>query len=559
MVEVAEEGLSPVAEVVREEEVHHEEEHVVVIKAVAVVTKRRSSFLGKLISLFQSKSDFGLHIFSDEGIVPAPDGPVLEIENTYMKNASGISALANLGFGNTMPLRPGYGTAGRRCLVWANSYKVSIKPNLNLWRYHVDVLPVKPLKPGDKGPTGGKLQQLISLLLDEPEFAGVATEYKALLVSAKKLNIPDDYQIVIKYRAEGQDEPRENAEEFTIRVVSPTILDVHGFVNYLSSQTPLPNYQQRLEVVQSLNALLGFYPRSRPDVVSIGQARHFLLDHSQANFHNIANLGGGIEALRGFVQSVRPATGGLLVNVNTTHGVFLEPRPMPWLINAMGSKDKAALKKKLKGKRMESTHLPVKISAKTKQPIPRVKTFHDFARPGDGKPPHPSIVSTYGAGPKNVQFWYEERTDAKAALSAKGKGKKKPAGAGSSTAGSSSTGPSGAGGRYITVWDYFRDRKLVDIFLVLVSLTNHLEYPNVKLDPVHPVINVGSNENPNYLPADVCIMLPGQVVKRRLSPEETQNMIKFACRNPEQNGRSITNDGTLTLGLRPSVNKGLVC
>jgi eukaryotic translation initiation factor 2C len=73
------------------------------------------------------------------------------------------------------------------------------------------------------------------------------------------------------------------------------------------------------------------------------------------------------------------------------------------------------------------------------------------------------------------------------------------------------------------------------------------------------VLNLGTSQNPSYFPAEVCILLPGQNVKRRLSPQETQIMIKFACRNPMENGRSITDDGTKTLGLRPSVNTTLVC
>ena len=71
------------------------------------------------------------------------------------------------------------------------------------------------------------------------------------------------------------------------------------------------------------------------------------------------------------------------------------------------------------------------------------------------------------------------------------------------------------------------------------------------------MVNVGNRENPNYLPAEVCHILPGQTVKRRLSPEQTQQMITFACRKPWENGESIVGDGKAVLGLKPSANSVL--
>jgi eukaryotic translation initiation factor 2C len=73
-----------------------------------------------------------------------------------------------------------------------------------------------------------------------------------------------------------------------------------------------------------------------------------------------------------------------------------------------------------------------------------------------------------------------------------------------------------------------------------------------------PVVNVGNRENPNYLPAEVCVVLPGQTIKRRLSPDQTAEMIRFACRKPWENGNSIVGDGKAVLGLNPNQNAVLV-
>ena len=81
-----------------------------------------------------------------------------------------------------------------------------------------------------------------------------------------------------------------------------------------------------------------------------------------------------------------------------------------------------------------------------------------------------------------------------------------------------------------------------------------VEYPQIQLESRAPVVNVGNRENPNYLPAEVCQVLPGQTIKRRLSPEQTQAMITFACRKPYENAESIVGDGKAVLGLNPTAN-----
>jgi hypothetical protein len=80
------------------------------------------------------------------------------------------------------------------------------------------------------------------------------------------------------------------------------------------------------------------------------------------------------------------------------------------------------------------------------------------------------------------------------------------------------------------------------------------EYPQIQVNDRNPVVNVGNDKNPNYLPAEACVMMAGQTVKRRLSPEQTQSMITFACRKPWENANSIIGDGRAVLGLDPNAN-----
>jgi eukaryotic translation initiation factor 2C len=80
----------------------------------------------------------------------------------------------------------------------------------------------------------------------------------------------------------------------------------------------------------------------------------------------------------------------------------------------------------------------------------------------------------------------------------------------------------------------------------------------MEVDPNVPVINVGNRQNPSYMPADVCIVEPGQPAKTKLSPMQTQKMIQFAVRSPGENADSIVNQGAEVLGIKPKLNETLV-
>lgn len=358
----------------------------------------------------------------------------MNIENTYMTNTTGIKAIGTLSTTTQMPARPGHGTIGKKILVYANYFKIACPQNLTLTRYNVEVSPEAK---------GKKLGRIFQLLLALPEFAGekIATEWKSFIVSPKPLNIDDGFTVQIPYIADGEDEPLERAVVYTVRLVTPLSFSVSTMVAYLASVNPSPNYAQKAETVQVLNAVFGHHPQSHGGVVSIGQNRHYSLDRSQANTHNIKSLGGGLEALRGFFQSVRPATGGLLLNVNVTHGVFLEPGPLSFLFPKLGTGNKITLNKKMKLMRVKITHLGVKKSKKTNVEIPRIKTIFGLAQPQDGRTlPKPPQIQSYGAGPKGVKFFLNEVPPAP-------KGKKPPG------------GPGLPSNTYISVFDYFRISK----------------------------------------------------------------------------------------------------
>ena len=80
------------------------------------------------------------------------------------------------------------------------------------------------------------------------------------------------------------------------------------------------------------------------------------------------------------------------------------------------------------------------------------------------------------------------------------------------------------------------------------------------IQPQHlslPLVNVGSNKRPTYLPSHLCDVRPGQISNLTLDSKDTRDMIKFAVRTPDMNASSITTKAFKTLGLNPA-NQELV-
>ena len=71
-------------------------------------------------------------------------------------------------------------------------------------------------------------------------------------------------------------------------------------------------------------------------------------------------------------------------------------------------------------------------------------------------------------------------------------------------------------------------------------------------------MNVGNKEKPTYLPAEVCLVEPGQPAGLKLSSNQTRNMLNFAVRQPAQNAQSVVTKGAQVLELGPSANETLV-
>ncbi|RMZ71484.1 Stem cell self-renewal Piwi [Pyrenophora seminiperda CCB06] len=466
----------------------------------------------------------------------AIDPKVAEVEDVMHPIAKKTLDLGSLKLSEGNPIRPGYGTKGIKVELTANYVELLPPPNMTLYRYDLDVQPEA---------TGRKRHRIIELLLQTPEMIphqkDVATDFKSTMISKVKLKHDETY-IDLRYRSEGEDEPTENAKEYKIRVKYTNTLSVGDLVDWMNS-TNTTDYANKQDITQALNIYLNHYAKASNSLATIGSSKSFSLGQNATK----GDLGSGLEVIRGFFSSVRVATCRILVNINVSHGAFYKTGPLPILMEDYGTRNTIALEKFLKLVRVQTSHLPEKRN-KAGQVIPRVKTIFGLARKDDGhKLERRPEIKQHGAGARDVKFWLEGEASAPAAAKpgaegTKGKGKGKTPTKGPATP-----------GRYISVYEFFKQSELPDIVSQPLA-DEDVAYNKTLQRPDLPVVNCGNRENPMYLPAEVCHVVQGQPSNAKLDSRQTQSMITHAVRKPWLNARSIQDEGIATVGLDEKTN-----
>ncbi|KAI0812108.1 putative RNA interference and gene silencing protein [Xylaria sp. FL0064] len=465
-----------------------------------------------------------VEIFSqDHERRPDPDKEVERIEN---KSAVEVKKKLT---SDTNPQRPGYGVRGAEVLLWANYFNLCSTNDLDLYRYSIDIA----ANGTGRRPAGKKAKQIVKLLIDEhflPHKQNIATDFKSNLISRDELDVEED-RYLVTYKSEEEDAPAPNAMQYRISIHLTGSLSLSELINHLTSTQAGLMFGSKDEIIQALDIILGHYPKAESSVATIAASRHFSMNATPAA-QDRTSLGAGLQVIRGFFMSVRAATSRILLNVQVKNMVFYDDKPLDKVMIAYTSdngQNKLGLLKFVKRLSIDVTH--IKRTNSRGQRIPRIKTIQGFATRDDGRNlAHPPIVPQFGSGAKDVQFFLDTSIAATSSkpASVTGRGKKKGAqGANPSPASTSS-------GSYISVFDFFKQR-----------------YNIVIQDPALPVINVGGKDNPSYLPAAVCHVMPGQPAGTKLSPSQGQKMIRFAVRRPAQNARSIVTSGQL-LGFDPT-------
>jgi hypothetical protein len=268
-------------------------------------------------------------------------------------------------------------------------------------------------------------------------------------------------------------------------------LNVRDLIAYVNSTSRDAHYAGYGDLIQMLNIIMCKAPNEAASVAKLPGNKFYphqgllgVNNHPEADFEELA---GGLVALRGYFSSVRCATGRMLLNLNVTSGAFYQTVSLMELLNKFGNPD-------LEQREIFIRRLKVLYQREGKSPVKSEKTIVGFARPVGGK--KPVNVKRFGNA-REVTFTYTDRN-----------------------------GPSP---KDITasVFDFFKG--------IGVTLTR----------PDLPVLNVGAANDPIYIPIEMCIVLPGQPYRKFLTGDQTQQMLRFAARVPNQNAMSIAGDGTI--------------
>ncbi|KAF1352670.1 Piwi-domain-containing protein [Lizonia empirigonia] len=442
------------------------------------------------------------------GNVPKPNAEVIQLENAMVKGDLS-TAMASASLGVKLPARPAYGTAGRAIVLYTNYFELKgISPNTDLYRYSVNFQPDDEMKKG-------KRRRLVELLLQTAPFEGlpIASDWAQNLISPKKIPVEEkntSYTLEW-YPADGEPLPAAGPDD-TDRVKAARKANTYkALVTDLGTvslgqllddvSTPTSNYPLKLETIQALNILMTHGPSSEAEIATASGNKFFPFGgHPQVQ---CANLGYGLQALRGYFTSVRTSVNRILVNVNVATGAFYKEGLLTDMMREVAG---SLVPGRFDHKKLDgfvrllkfSTDYMVDRDNKGKAKMKngkqvKKKKVHIITR-----------LSDFGKNSNNITF---VQTDKNGKI----------------------TRP--------TIAEYFK-----------------MQY-NITLSfPQAPVVNYGSKDAPKWIPAELCTVLPGQLAKRLLLGPQTSEMIRFAARRPHQNAESITGDGAIVTKINPMAN-----
>ncbi|KXT11410.1 hypothetical protein AC579_9874 [Pseudocercospora musae] len=426
--------------------------------------------------------------------VPQPDASITAAENTLVPQTRDKII-------DGFPGRRGYATKGKPIVLRTNYLTLTTAYELKeadkeqtLYRYDVDVRQTisRP-----------KRRALLEQIVNHPKFMDVhwATDYARTIVTTKKLDLGNgpwtDKRTLPSDNAAQQPQGSGAVPDFVreararntyeFRVTYQDSFSPRHLIDYLRSTSAGATYAGRTDLVQLMNIVLTKAPSGADAVRNVGQNKFYPYHHHPGM--ELSDLGGGLQALRGYYSSIRPAVNRLLVNLNVTAGAFYRPAPLLELCDETRIGNLDQLEVFIRMLKVDATY------TKDGQQKPfriKMKTIVGFAKATDK-----IQVQRFGNA-NQVKFRFVD--------------------------------PPGAQPRQITVNDYFRQHHGIT-----------LRHPD------RPVLNVGTRADPQYLPAELCTVRPGQPYRRLLSGDQTSEMLRFAARFPNLNAMSIT--GTPGVGL----------
>lgn len=247
------------------------------------------------------------------------------------------------------PRRPAFGTAGSPVVVWANFFELSFGKLPNLLQYNAQVVKIGRVQrdAGAEGKETLKLPYTSLLGASGPVDTSTMPEVKGPLLrkvlrhvlTERLINVPAATEMKSKVITLAPlpawlgsppmlDDVEVEDSVFRVQFDGPVVLPLDGLQHWLRTMRDERDlndsfYPKFPDVVDAVGILLGHAPRmATPGTVSV--ASRFFSTGMASERSSLGGHNSFLEIVRGYFQSVRPATGRLLLNVNVTHGVFRE-------------------------------------------------------------------------------------------------------------------------------------------------------------------------------------------------------------------------------------------
>ncbi|KAH9660363.1 protein argonaute 5 [Citrus sinensis] len=324
---------------------------------------------------------------------PSSSSVSTPVEETEQKLTLAAPAAATLPPSSSQamrfPVRPGFGTVGKKCVVRANHFMVQLAER-DIHHYDVSITPEVTSKKINR--------QIISQLINLyrltnlggriPAYDGMKSIYTAgpLPFESKEfiIKLPDSDP-----RPSSSTRPRKERQfRVVIRLASkPDLYTLQQFLRRRHFEVPY-------EVIQVLDVVLRAAPSEKYLTLTLLiKVSLFVVGRSffSTDLGPMGQLGDGVEYWRGYFQSLRPTQMGLSLNIDVSARSFYEPILATEFVQyycrdlsrPLSDQVRLKVKKALKGIKVVLTHMEYnksyKITGISSQPMSQLMFTDDNA------------------------------------------------------------------------------------------------------------------------------------------------------------------------------------
>lgn len=299
---------------------------------------------------------------------------------------------------------------GGKVVVWANYFEMKVPEDATLHRFTIGE--IEPKVSSRKKEL--IIRQLMVVAGTIPKLV-VVSDFKSYILSTPN-DLPggDEMSKDIRYPPNDPDGNAPPSQKtYKVAIKKDKSFPLSDLTQYLASTDPSAVYHVKDEVVQALNILRNYHPRTASNnCVTIGAHKVFQIPTAE---NPGMDLRGGLTGMKGSYASIRLATSRVLVNVNVSHAAFYQVGPLVGLMGnyRRGYRDQgiscndyklAAFLKRLRVK----PNLTIRGEGGQSKPVHGIRTIWGLATKEDGRDlERPPRVPRYAANAHEVLFWYE--------------------------------------------------------------------------------------------------------------------------------------------------------